>query len=67
LVQSDRQQLKNKISEIARGFEGLLMKIDDMPQDDFESVEQEIEDFRFRFSKVLNLSPEGEKAEGPLW
>jgi len=64
---SDRQQLKNKIDEISRGFESLMTKIDDMPQHNFESIEREVEDFRFRFSKVLNLSPDGEKGEGPVW
>jgi hypothetical protein len=57
----DRKKLKNKISEIARGFDELSDKIEDMPEHDFASVSREIDDFRFKYGKVLNLSPEGEK------
>lgn len=59
----ERQRLKNKIGEISKGFQRLTRKIDGMPQSCFENIDKEIDEFRFKYAKVLNLSPDaGENA-----
>jgi len=59
-LHDEREQLKHKIDEISRGFERLTHKIDSMPQNYFDNVNREVDEFRFKFSKVLNLSPDDE-------
>lgn len=54
-----RELLKDKITEISQGFTNLIDKIDTMPDEDFKNIEREVDEFRFKYAKVLNLSPDG--------